>query len=150
MSIELHIGLAPGRFGFYDEKTRVNLSGANPHKRLSLPDGTDLQGLARGLFTSFPAIQLYEGEFPEAEKEKFLDGYKLKLGVVDRTARIVNTAPAIQGAPVAPVAPESIEGQNLGEATLLNVDEVEDAPAEEAPAEQAAPEMKKTRTRTTK
>lgn len=152
MSIELHIGLAPGRYGFYDEHTRVNLTGANRHTRLSLPDGTNLQGLARGLFTMTPAIVLFEGEFPESEKQKFLDGYNYKLAVIDRAARIVSNAPAATGAitpdPEAPVeeppvedAPEEVGAQSVGAATLLDIEE---EPKEEAPT------TKKTRSKTTK
>lgn len=145
MAIELYVGLAPSRNGFYDKKTGINLSGSHRHQRLVLEDGTDLQGLARGLFTMVPAIVLYEGEFPEAEKVKFLENYNYKLAVIDRAARIISHTPPVEGAEVTP--------QSLGEAKLLNVETGEQGlqtseEDKEAEAETEAPKTSRKRTAT--
>lgn len=126
MASQFTIALSRGVTAFYDEKTRTHLTRSVSHKRLSFAEGENLQGIARGLFTMHPAIVLLEGTFPEEEKDKFLDGYRNKWAVVDRTTRLVNV-PAIVDAPVEPVTdpetpatdPETVEGQSVGEVTLL-------------------------------
>lgn len=129
MPSQFTIALSRGVNAFYDEKTRTHLTRTSSHKRLTFPEGTNLQGIARGLFTMFPAIVLLEGTFPEEEKDKFLDGYRNKWAVVDRTTRLVNV-PAITEAPVEPETPTEpaattepdpeVTTQSVDEATLIS------------------------------
>lgn len=119
MPTTMKIGLAPKKVGFYDPKTKLHLMLDMPFKEITVPDGADLSGLARGLFSLRPAIVLLEGTFPEAEKDKFKERYNIPFKAMTRTDAIVASAP--------------VAGQSTKEATLFDVDQepaVEDAPAD--------------------
>lgn len=118
MPTTLKIGLAPKKVSYFDKITKLYLTLGEPFKEITVADGADLSGLARGLFTMKPAIILLEGTFPEAEKEKFKKKYEVPFQVYKRTDAIVMNAPQ---APVEEPAPEVVEGQSAGEATLFNV-----------------------------
>lgn len=139
MPTTLKIGLAPTTVRFFDQITKLHLTQSEPFKEITVPDGADLSGLARGLFTMNPAIILLEGAFPEEEKEKFKKKYEIPFQVYKRADAIVMNAPQ---APQEPASPETVEGQSAGEATLFNVGgeapEAPEAPEEKAPAKKTA------------
>lgn len=136
MPTTLKIGLAPTTVRFFDQITKLHLTQSEPFKEITVPDGADLSGLARGLFTMNPAIILLEGAFPEEEKEKFKKKYEIPFQVYKRADAIVMNAPQ---APQEPAAPETVEGQSAGEATLFDVGgEAPEAPEEKAPAKKPA------------
>lgn len=135
MPTMLKIGLAPKTVRYFDQITKLHLTQSEPFKEITLPDGADLSGLARGLFTMKPAIILLEGTFPEVEKEKFKKKYEIPFQVYKRADSIVMSAPQ---PPIEDPAPEEVEGQTAGEATLFDVGgdapEAPEVPEEKAPA----------------
>lgn len=145
MATTLKIGLAPKKVSYFEPKTRLYLTLDQPFKDLMVEDGADLSGIARGLFTMNPAIILLEGEFPEAEKEKFKAKYEIPFQVHKRTDMIVEKAPKAGGAPVAPEA--TVEGQSTEEATLFDVDAEPEEPVKVEPAEEKKPAAKKQTTK---
>ncbi|MBA4293914.1 hypothetical protein C0431_13205 [bacterium] len=153
MPTTLKLGLAPKKVSFFDQKTKLYLTLEEPFKEITVPDGADLSGLARGLFTLRPALVLLEGTFPEEEKEKFKQQYQVPFQIFKRADNIVENAPK-----PAPVEPE-VGAQSFSEATLFDVNEPE-APAKdekveaqslelEPPAEEEPVVEKKTTRKTT-
>lgn len=142
MPTTLKIGLAPKTVRYFDQITKLHLTQSEPFKEITVPDGADLSGLARGLFTMNPAIILLEGVFPEEEKEKFKKKYEIPFQVYKRADAIVMNAPKPPTEPTEPTEPSTVEGQSAGEATLFDVGgeapEAPEAPEEKAPAKKPA------------
>lgn len=144
MPTTLKIGLAPKKVGYFEPKTKLYLTLEEPFKDLTVADGADLSGIARGLFTMNPAIILLEGQFPEAEKEKFKAKYEIPFQVHKRTDMIVEKAPKPVEEPVAPEG-GTVEGQSTEEATLFDVDAEPEVEVKAAAVEEKkAPAKKQT------
>ena len=128
MPTTLTIGLAPKKVSYFDEKTKLYLTLDTPYKQVTFGDGADLQGIALGLFAMNPAIVILEGEFPEAEKEKFKQKYEVPFQVFKRADQIVADAPKAEAV---------VAGQSTQEATLFDVNDEAEKQAE-APKKTAA------------
>ncbi|SFJ62315.1 hypothetical protein SAMN02799624_05219 [Paenibacillus sp. UNC496MF] len=124
---EIKVGLTNQMGSFYDPKTNMYITPSNPVQVLNFDANTDLSGIVHAILGSAPALNLYEGDLPQAA----VDAWKAKYDLAGKMAK--TRADQIAGATRGPVMEvdtsghgqvkanpaDAITAQSEGEAELV-------------------------------
>lgn len=120
---QVKIGLAPKRTSFFDPLTNTYMTLDKPVKTLTFDDNTDLSRIAHALFCQYPALVLYEGEFPQAAIDKWKSKFDAWGG-----------PQAKKRADKVAAASASVITQGVTEAQQVTIESVNEPVAEAVPA----------------